>query len=80
MIIGDITEEKWQIVLATQNYNTVEELIHRTTALDAFHSAKQELKKHHSPKPQIRSYTHDEQRRKYKPITDEGSRYYLLEM
>ncbi|GFX71896.1 transposable element Tcb1 transposase [Trichonephila clavipes] len=52
MTIGDITEEKWQIALATQNSNTVEELIDRATALDAICSAKQEHKKHHSPKPQ----------------------------
>ncbi|KAF8792329.1 Retrovirus-related Pol polyprotein like [Argiope bruennichi] len=71
MIIGDITEEKWQIALATQNTNTVEELIDRATALDAIRSAKQEHKKH-SPKSQIRSsYTHDEQRRKYNPVTDD---------
>ncbi|GFV66506.1 uncharacterized protein TNCV_2271691 [Trichonephila clavipes] len=70
MIIGDITEEKWQIALATQNSNTVEELIDRSTTLDAIHSAKQDHKKHHSPKPQIiYSYTHDKQRRKYNPIT-----------
>ncbi|GFX64060.1 retrovirus-related Pol polyprotein from transposon opus [Trichonephila clavipes] len=37
MIIGDIKEEKWQIALAIQNSNTVEELIHRATALDAIH-------------------------------------------
>ncbi|GFS87199.1 uncharacterized protein NPIL_301411 [Nephila pilipes] len=42
MIIGDITDEKWQIALATQNSNTVEELIDRATALDAIRSAKQE--------------------------------------
>ncbi|GFQ89647.1 uncharacterized protein TNCT_508051 [Trichonephila clavata] len=35
MIIGDITEEKWQIALATQNSITVEELIDRATTLDA---------------------------------------------
>ncbi|GFX66343.1 CCHC-type domain-containing protein [Trichonephila clavipes] len=70
MIIGDITEEKWQIALATQNSNTVEELIDRATTLDAIRSAKQKHNKY-SPKPQIRSYTHDEQRRKYKPITDD---------
>ncbi|GFU00742.1 uncharacterized protein NPIL_360261 [Nephila pilipes] len=71
MIIGDITEEKWQIALATQNSNTVEELIDRATALDAICSAKQEHKKH-STKSQIRSsYTYDEQRRKYNPITDD---------
>ncbi|GFS54275.1 putative gypsy-29-i dr [Nephila pilipes] len=70
MIIGDITEEKWQIALATQNTNTVEELIDRATALDAICTAKQEHKKH-STKSQIRSYTYDEQRRKYNPITDD---------
>ncbi|GFS78005.1 uncharacterized protein NPIL_18131, partial [Nephila pilipes] len=71
MIIGDITEEKWQIALATQNSNTVEELIDRATALDAIRSAKQEHKKH-STKSQIRSsYTFDEQRHKYNPITDD---------
>ncbi|GFT95488.1 putative gypsy-29-i dr [Nephila pilipes] len=71
MIIGDIAEEKWQIALATQNSNTVEELIDRATALDAIRSAKQEHKKH-STKSQIRSsYTYDEQRRKYNPITDD---------
>ncbi|GFT79774.1 uncharacterized protein NPIL_673082 [Nephila pilipes] len=71
MIIGDITEEKWQIELATQNSNTVEELIDRATALDAIRSAKQERKKH-STKTQIRSsYIYDEQRRKYNPITDD---------
>ncbi|GFS34536.1 uncharacterized protein NPIL_466681, partial [Nephila pilipes] len=65
MIICDITDEKWQIALATQNSNTVEELIDRATALDAIRSAKQEHKKH-STKSQIRSsYTYDEQRRKY---------------
>ncbi|GFS45867.1 uncharacterized protein NPIL_226541 [Nephila pilipes] len=64
MIIGDITKEKWQIALATQNSNTVEELIDRATALDAIRSAKQEHKKH-STKSQIRSsYTFDEQRLK----------------
>ncbi|GFU42420.1 putative gypsy-29-i dr [Nephila pilipes] len=71
MIIGDITDEKWQIALATQNSNTIEELIDRATALDAIRSAKQEHKKH-STKSQIRSsYTYDEQRRKYSPITDD---------
>ncbi|GFU15457.1 uncharacterized protein NPIL_556161 [Nephila pilipes] len=71
MIIGNITEEKWQIALATQNLNTVEELIDRATALDAIRRAKQEHKKH-STKSQIRSsYTYDEQRRKYNPITDD---------
>ncbi|GFU36356.1 uncharacterized protein NPIL_435411, partial [Nephila pilipes] len=71
MIIGDITDEKWQIALATQNSNTIEELIDRATALDAIRSAKQEHKKH-STKSQIRSsYTYDEQRRKYNPITDD---------
>ncbi|GFR05115.1 uncharacterized protein TNCT_37241 [Trichonephila clavata] len=38
MIIGDITEEKWQIASATQNSITVEELIDRATALDAIRS------------------------------------------
>ncbi|GFS55173.1 uncharacterized protein TNIN_433501 [Trichonephila inaurata madagascariensis] len=72
MIIGDIAEEKWQIALATENSNTVEELIGRATALHAIRSAKQEHKKHHSPKLQIKSsYTHDSQRRKYNPITDD---------
>ncbi|GFT16355.1 uncharacterized protein NPIL_84131, partial [Nephila pilipes] len=70
MIIGDITDEKWQIALATQNSNTVEELIDRATALDAIRSAKQEHKKH-STKSQIRSYTFDEKCRKYNPITDD---------
>ncbi|GFT37453.1 uncharacterized protein NPIL_251931 [Nephila pilipes] len=71
VIIGDITDEKWQIALATQNSNTVEELIDRATALDAIRSAKQEHKKH-STKSQIRSfYTFDEQRLKYNPITDD---------
>ncbi|GFV76702.1 uncharacterized protein TNCV_4729221 [Trichonephila clavipes] len=61
MIVDDITEEKWQIALATKNSNTVEELIDRPTALDAIRSAKQEHKKRHSPKPQNRSsYIHDE--------------------
>ncbi|CAL1284200.1 unnamed protein product [Larinioides sclopetarius] len=69
MIIGDITKEKWQIALATQNTNTVEELIDRATALDDIRSAKQEHKKH-SPKSQNRSYPHDEQRRKYNHVTD----------
>ncbi|GFV27396.1 uncharacterized protein TNCV_3795911 [Trichonephila clavipes] len=72
MMIGDITEEKWQSALATQNSNTVEELTDGATALDAFRSSKQKHKKHHSPKPEIRSsYTHDERRRKYNPITDD---------
>ncbi|GFS53856.1 uncharacterized protein NPIL_442191 [Nephila pilipes] len=44
MIIGDITDEKWHIALATQNSNTVEELIDRATALDAIRSAKQNHK------------------------------------
>ncbi|GFS44204.1 uncharacterized protein NPIL_558101 [Nephila pilipes] len=49
----------------------VDELIDRATALDAIRSAKQEHKKH-STKSQIRSsYTYDEQRRKYNPITDD---------
>ncbi|GFY48160.1 uncharacterized protein TNIN_135721 [Trichonephila inaurata madagascariensis] len=60
------------MALATQTSNTVEELIDMTTALDAIRIAKQEHKKHHSPKPQIRSsYTHDEQRHKYNLITDD---------
>ncbi|GFW93144.1 hypothetical protein TNCV_3888851 [Trichonephila clavipes] len=58
--------------VATQNSNTVEESIGRATALDSIRSAKQEHKKHHSPKPQIRSsYTHDEQRLNYNLITDD---------
>ncbi|GFT98843.1 uncharacterized protein NPIL_213531 [Nephila pilipes] len=88
MIIGDITEEKWQIALATQNSNTVEEfvnacmryhratlknteLIDRATALDAIRSAKQEHKRHSTKSQIISSYTYDEQRRKYNPITDD---------
>ncbi|GFT31806.1 uncharacterized protein NPIL_461241 [Nephila pilipes] len=35
MIIGDITDEKWQIALATLNSYTVEELIDRATTFDA---------------------------------------------
>ncbi|GFT03666.1 retrovirus-related Pol polyprotein from transposon 17.6 [Nephila pilipes] len=47
------------------------QLIDRATALDAIRSAKQEHKKH-STKSQIRSsYTYDEQRHKYNPITDD---------
>ncbi|GFR13681.1 uncharacterized protein TNCT_22571 [Trichonephila clavata] len=75
MIIGDITEEKWQIALATQNSNTVEELIDRATVLDAIRRAKQEHKKHHSPKHQIRSsYTHDEQRLETTSLNSSNSR------
>ncbi|GFY31268.1 uncharacterized protein TNCV_752301 [Trichonephila clavipes] len=40
MIIGDVTEEKWQIALAIQNSDTVEELIDRATSLDAIRSVK----------------------------------------
>ncbi|GFS79844.1 RT_RNaseH_2 domain-containing protein [Trichonephila clavipes] len=43
----------------------------RGTALDAIRNAKQEHKIPHSPKAQIRSYTNDEQRRKYNAITDD---------
>ncbi|GFX59239.1 uncharacterized protein TNCV_4304711 [Trichonephila clavipes] len=35
MIIGDVTEEKWQIALATQISDTAEELVDRATSLDA---------------------------------------------
>ncbi|GFX60472.1 uncharacterized protein TNCV_1181911 [Trichonephila clavipes] len=51
MIIGDITEKKWQIALAPQNSNIVEELIDWTTALNAIHSAEQKHKKHYSSIP-----------------------------
>ncbi|GFS78857.1 hypothetical protein NPIL_325641 [Nephila pilipes] len=44
MIIGDVTEEKWQIAVATQNSITVEESIDRATALGAIRSTKQENK------------------------------------
>ncbi|GFY34952.1 uncharacterized protein TNCV_155251 [Trichonephila clavipes] len=44
-VIGDVTEEKWQIALATQNSDTIEELIDRATSLDAIRSVKQENKK-----------------------------------
>ncbi|GFT68730.1 uncharacterized protein NPIL_142451 [Nephila pilipes] len=72
MITGDITEEKWQIDLATQNSITVEELIDRAIALDAIQSALQEKKPYQSPKSQMRSFNrHDEQRHKYNPATDD---------
>ncbi|GBL88570.1 hypothetical protein AVEN_195585-1 [Araneus ventricosus] len=44
MIIGDITEEKRQIALVTQNYSTVEELIDRATAIDAIRNMQHEKK------------------------------------
>ncbi|GFX53016.1 putative gypsy-29-i dr [Trichonephila clavipes] len=69
-IIGDVTEEKWQIALATQNSDTVEELIDRATSLDAIRSVKQENKKQ-SSRPQLRSFsTHDVHLHKYNPTTD----------
>ncbi|GFQ69158.1 uncharacterized protein TNCT_37691, partial [Trichonephila clavata] len=72
MIIGDITEEKWQIALATQNSTTVEELIDRATALDAIRSTIQDKKPYQSPKSQMRSfYSRDEQRHKYNPSTND---------
>ncbi|GFQ90393.1 uncharacterized protein TNCT_466241 [Trichonephila clavata] len=72
MIIGDITEEKWQIALATQNSITVEELIDRATALDKIRSTIQDKKPYQSPKSQMRSfYSRDEQRHKYNPSTDD---------
>ncbi|GFU29380.1 uncharacterized protein TNCV_1239831 [Trichonephila clavipes] len=43
-IIGDVTEEKWQFALATQNSSTVEELIDRAMTHDAVRSVKQENK------------------------------------
>ncbi|GFU27484.1 uncharacterized protein NPIL_369101, partial [Nephila pilipes] len=50
---------------------SLRKVIFKATALDAIRSAKQERKKH-STKSQIRSsYTYDEQRRKYNPITDD---------
>ncbi|GFS53422.1 uncharacterized protein NPIL_44271 [Nephila pilipes] len=71
MIIGDITERKWQIALATQNSITVEELIDRAIALDAIRSAIEEKKPYQSPKSQMRSFNrYDEQRHKYNPATD----------
>ncbi|GBL81692.1 hypothetical protein AVEN_93472-1 [Araneus ventricosus] len=42
MIIDYITEENWQIALATQNSTTVEELIDRATALDAIRNTQHE--------------------------------------
>ncbi|GFW92510.1 putative gypsy-29-i dr [Trichonephila clavipes] len=70
MIISDVTEEKWQIALATQNSYTVEELIDRATSLDAIRSVKQENKKQ-SSRPQLRSFsTHDVHLHKYNPTTD----------
>ncbi|GFT68867.1 uncharacterized protein NPIL_617761 [Nephila pilipes] len=72
MIIGDITEEKWQIALTTQNAITVEELIDRAIALDAIRSAIQEKKSYQSLKSQMRYFNrHDEQRHKYNPATDD---------
>ncbi|GFR13552.1 uncharacterized protein TNCT_2391 [Trichonephila clavata] len=72
MIIGDITEEKWQVVLATQNSITVEELFDRATALDAIRSTIQDKKIYQSPKSQMRSfYSRDKQRHKYNPSTDD---------
>ncbi|GBO09615.1 hypothetical protein AVEN_146280-1 [Araneus ventricosus] len=44
MIIGDITEEKRQIALVTQNYATVKELIDRATAIDAIRNMQHEKK------------------------------------
>ncbi|GFQ94655.1 reverse transcriptase domain-containing protein [Trichonephila clavata] len=74
MIIGDITEEKWQIALATQNSITVEDLIDRATALDAIRSTIQDKMPYQSPKSQMRSfYIRDEQRHKLR-----RSKYYLL--
>ncbi|GFU37067.1 CCHC-type domain-containing protein [Nephila pilipes] len=68
MIIGDITEEKWQIALATQNSITVEESIDRATALGAIRSVKQENKL----KFQSRFLnTRMEQRCKYNIATDD---------
>ncbi|GBN27858.1 hypothetical protein AVEN_224225-1 [Araneus ventricosus] len=56
MIIGDITEEERQIALATQISTTLEELIDRTTALDAIRNAQHE---------------NSEEVRKYNPATDD---------
>ncbi|GFT01433.1 CCHC-type domain-containing protein [Trichonephila clavipes] len=70
MIIGDVIEEKWQIALAAQNSDTVEELVDRATSLDAIRSVKQENKKQ-SSRPQLRSFsTHDIHLHKYYPTTD----------
>ncbi|GFU15320.1 uncharacterized protein NPIL_11611 [Nephila pilipes] len=72
MIIGDITEEKWQIASATKNSITVKELIDRAIALDVIRSAIQEKKPYQFPKSQMRSFNrHDEQRHKYIPATDD---------
>ncbi|GFX28116.1 hypothetical protein TNCV_424431 [Trichonephila clavipes] len=70
MIIGDVTEEKWQIALAIQNSGTVEELGDRATSLDAILNVKQENKKQ-SLRPQLRSFsTPDVHLHKYNPTTD----------
>ncbi|XP_023243381.1 uncharacterized protein LOC111641443 [Centruroides sculpturatus] len=78
MIIGDITEEKWQIALATQNSNTVEELIDRAMALDAIRNMQHEYKSRQPygsrPSPKITpisSNPYNEQLRKYNPETDD---------
>ncbi|GBN85663.1 hypothetical protein AVEN_171882-1 [Araneus ventricosus] len=78
MIIGDITEEKWQIALATQNSTTGEELIDRATALDTIRNTQHENKSLYSycsrssPKLQSRLiYSHSEDLRKYNPATDD---------
>ncbi|GFW07993.1 uncharacterized protein TNCV_2977621 [Trichonephila clavipes] len=59
MIIGNVTEEKWQTALTTQNSDTVEKLIDRATSLNAIRTVKQENKKQSSI-PQLRYFsTHD---------------------
>ncbi|GBM29616.1 hypothetical protein AVEN_130093-1 [Araneus ventricosus] len=74
MIIGGITEEKWQIASATQNSTTVEALIDRTS-LDAIRNMQHENRSrlsygsHSSPKLfpslilKVKSFTNTIQRR-----------------
>ncbi|GFV68785.1 putative gypsy-29-i dr [Trichonephila clavipes] len=69
-IIGDVTEEKWQIALVTPNSDTVEELVDRATSLDAIRTFKQENKKQSSG-PQLRSFSaHNVHLHKDNPTTD----------
>ncbi|GFV13324.1 uncharacterized protein TNCV_3656441 [Trichonephila clavipes] len=40
MTVGGVTEEKWQIALATQKFDTVEELVDRATSIDAIQNSR----------------------------------------
>ncbi|GBN80189.1 hypothetical protein AVEN_264128-1 [Araneus ventricosus] len=78
MIIGDITEKKWQIALTIQNSTIVEELVDRAAALDTIRNMQHEDKSHYSygsrssPKLQPRpTYSHSEELCKYNLATDD---------